>query len=92
MSTKAYYVDCPWCMVPTVVYFSEYFPTTNNQCMAVCDYCKGSFGLLSSDYCKTCSERPNCFQYPAIDLLNLLIDEKILRIDYKTGLRYITNG
>jgi len=56
--------------------------------MAICDNCKGSFSLLHTDFCKTCPERPDCFQFPNIDLLAILVEEKVLRID-ASGYRQI---
>jgi len=81
MKYQAFYVDCPWCKVPTVVIFNEFIPAVNNQCMALCDQCHGSFRLLSADYCKTCPELSFCISIPSVNLLEILCLEKVLRLN-----------
>ena len=88
MEKKAYYVDCPHCGIPTIVHYNEWIPARNNQCMAICDSCRGGFSLLNSDYCKTCVEFNACMKFPGIDLLSLLSQEKLMRIS-KAGTRVL---
>lgn len=87
MSTamQAYYVDCPWCNVPTMVHFNEVVPRKNVECVAVCDNCSNAFCLLSSDYCKTCPEFYECAKFKSIDLISILKYERVIAVDPTYG-------
>ena len=87
--TRAYYIACPRCKVPTIVSFNEFFPAVNDQCVAMCESCKLPFGLLATDYCKTCPELVTCVSFPHINLLEILIQDKQISIESRTGMRTI---